>query len=125
MERRGIIRHNVQWSAGYRLGSSAEWRASRVVNMAKSGIAIEPFGLHEDDRLSGEVEVKFELPDYIAENFHLLGDIRHVTRTSEERVLLGIQFKGVTRFEETTLDELRRGLDIARLTSATHHSSSP
>lgn len=91
--------------------------------MAKTGIAIEPIGPRDDDPLAGEVAVEFELPKYLAEKFEILGQIRHMTRTPEGRVILGIKFKDVTPTEVKILDQLHRDLDLARLMLARHDST--
>jgi hypothetical protein len=111
VERRRAKRHTVEWSARYRLGASAEWRDCRLIDLAKTGATIEPFGPFEDNSLSGEVEIQIELLGDVAEVFELLGDIRHMTWTSAVRAHLGIEFKNLTRLDVMLLELIDRGFD--------------
>ena len=124
MKRRRELRQLDGWAARYRLGATAGWRACRVVNMAPGGIAIEPFSLGDDEALCGQVEIEFEISERVGNEFSLLGNIRHVTRTSEGRVLLvGIEFTGLTTLQAMTLERLRWNVDFRRLTMTTESTS--
>ena len=92
--------------------------------MAPGGIAIEPFSLGDDEALCGQVEIEFEISERVGNEFSLLGNIRHVTRTSEGRVLLvGIEFTGLTTLQAMTLERLRWNVDFRRLTMTTESTS--
>lgn len=108
MERRLATRNTGEWHAKYRFSPAADWRECRVIDMAGRGIAIEPFGLLDNEPLRGDVELKFELSEDIAEDLELLGDIRRATRISEGRVRLGIEFKALTDLDVMLLDLIGR-----------------
>ena len=96
MDRRRRTRHTVEWIVKYSLGASVEWRQCRLVDLAETGATIEPSGPLDDESPSGEIAIQFKLPEDVARPFALLGDIRHVTPTSEGRVRLGVEFKHLT-----------------------------
>jgi len=95
MERRREARDTIERCASYRLGSTAEWQACRVVDMGSMGIAIEPFDLLDDHAFAGPISIKTpEPPEWVAEELEILGKVRHRTRTADGRVRLGIEFRG-------------------------------
>ena len=69
-------RHPVEWSARYRLSAMLESRPCRLIDVSKTGAAIEPFESVNFDPPDRQVEMQFELPS-IDETFELHGSIRH------------------------------------------------
>jgi hypothetical protein len=96
MDRRRRTRHTVEWIVRYSLGASREWRECRLVDLSETGATIEPSGPIDDESPSGEIAIQFQLPEDITRPFALLGNIRHVTPTSEGDIRLGIEFKHLT-----------------------------
>jgi PilZ domain len=96
MDRRRRTRHTVQWIVKYSLGASREWRECRLVDLSETGATIEPSGPIDDESPSGEIAIQFQLPEDITRPFALLGNIRHMTPTSEGDIRLGVEFKHLT-----------------------------
>jgi len=94
MERRRESRHSIERCASYRLGTSAEWRACRVVEMGTTGIVVELIGLRDDRPLCSDIAVKFELPEDVVVHFELLGRICRRGWISEGRFGVWIEFRG-------------------------------
>ena len=84
-------RHPVEWSARYRLSAMLESRPCRLIDVSKTGAAIQPFEPLNFDPLASQVEMQFKFPG-IDETIEFLGNIRHMTRTAEGHVHLGIEF---------------------------------
>jgi PilZ domain len=112
VERRRRTRHTVEWIVEYSLGASVAWQRCRLVDLAETGATIEPFNL-TDNSASGEVALRFQLPEDIAGPFAILGDIRHVTQISEGRVRLGIEFRNLSTRDVMLLNVVARSHSFA------------
>ena len=86
-----------------------ESRPCRLIDVSKMGAAIEPFEPLNFDPLASQVEMQFNFPG-IDETIEFLGDIRHMTRTAEGHVHLGIEFTHLTVWDVMLLDLINRGL---------------
>jgi hypothetical protein len=112
VERRRRTRHTVEWIVEYSLGASVEWHRCRLVDLAETGATIEPFD-PIDNSASGEVALRFQLPEDIAGPFAILGDIRHVTRIPEGSVRLGIEFENLSTRDVMLLNLVARSHSFA------------
>ena len=112
MERRRRTRHTVEWIVEYSLGTSVEWQRCRLVDLAETGATIEPFDLTAN-MASGEVALRFQLPEDIVGPFAILGDIRHMTQISEGGVRLGIEFTKLSTRDVMLLNVVARSHSFA------------
>lgn len=104
-EQRRLQRDPVDRAARYRLGGGSAWRECQIIDVSWDGAAIELHGVDDDEPLVGpfDLEVMSATDDGVP--VPVGGDIRHRTRTSLGRVIVGIEFRALT-VEQLQLLEL-------------------
>lgn len=111
-QRRTAPRYDVppDWSVTFRSEDqpAGAWCDARLIDLSETGVALEPIGMAADLTLVGRLELHLVPPSSDGEGLRLLGEIRHMTRSSRGRVRVGIQFVGLTPNEEKLLDLVLR-----------------
>jgi hypothetical protein len=102
-EQRRSQRYDVEWVCRYRLLRPSPWRPCRLIDVSDTGAAFEPFELSLEETPAGEVEMMLSTPSGTAEPFRLVGQVRHLTRTSLGRTRVGIRFTDVDASERERL----------------------
>ena len=102
-EQRRSQRHDIQWVCRYRLLKPSDWRPCRLIDVSDTGAAFEPFELSLEETPAGVIELMLSSPTGEAEPFRLVGQVRHLTRTSLGRTRVGIRFTDVDAAERTRL----------------------
>jgi PilZ domain len=102
-EQRRSQRHDVEWVCRYRLLRPSAWRPCRLIDVSDTGAAFEPFELSLEETPAGVIELMLSTPTGVAEPFRLVGQVRHLTRTSLGRTRVGIRFTDVDAAERTRL----------------------
>jgi hypothetical protein len=109
-EQRRSQRYDVEWVCRYRLLRPSPWRPCRLIDVSETGAAFEPFELALDETPVGEIELMLSTPTGAAEPFRLVGQVRHLTRTSVGRTRVGIRFTDVDPSERERLRDLAEQL---------------
>jgi PilZ domain len=105
-QRRRAARRPVDWAARYRLSKTAAWRPCRLIDISETGTAIEPLDLTAGEEPVGWLDLELVSPEEELLRFH--GEIRHMTRSAQGRVRLGIEFAGLSTLEESLMGLLSR-----------------
>jgi c-di-GMP-binding flagellar brake protein YcgR len=105
-EQRRSQRYDVEWACRYRLTRRSPWRPCRLIDVSDTGAAFEPYELLPDETPVGEIELMLSSPSGSPDPFRLIGQVRHLTRTSLGRTRVGIRFTEVDEHERERLREL-------------------
>ena len=98
-ERRRRARHAVRgWTVRYRLEHASGWRDCTLVDVSESGAGFQAFMLPTDavPWSTAELELVGGSDD---ETIRLRGRVRHLTRSHEGHVRVGIEFLELTELE--------------------------
>ena len=96
-EQRRLPRDPSDRVARYRLGGRSEWRECQIIDVSWDGAAIELYGIDDDEPLVGPFDLEvMSATDDVGDGVPVGGDIRHRTRTSLGRVIVGIEFRALT-----------------------------
>ena len=93
-EQRRLRRDASDRPARYRLGGGSAWRECQIIDVSWDGAAIELHGVDDDEPLVGPFDL--EVMSATDDGVLVGGDIRHRTRTSLGRVIIGIEFRALT-----------------------------
>ena len=104
-EQRRVPRHPTDWAARFRLDVQAEWRECQVIDVSSDGAALELHGVGDDEPLDGRFHLELTSVNDGEDGVPVTGLIRHRTRTAMGRVIVGIEFQGLTA-EQLRLLEL-------------------
>jgi hypothetical protein len=100
-ERRRRPRHHAgHWVGRYRLAGAAAWRDCTLVDVSAQGAGFEAYMLATDVALPRRVELQLlDRAAGDAEPIHLEGSVRHLARSPQGHVRVGIEFDGLTDLE--------------------------
>ncbi|MDQ1429998.1 MAG: hypothetical protein QOF40_600 [Actinomycetota bacterium] len=106
-EQRRVPRHRTDRAARYRLDAEAEaeWRDCQVIDVSSDGAALELYGIVDDEPLQGVFHLEITSVSDGDDPVPVAGVLRHGRRTALGRVLVGIEFQGLTA-EQLRLLEL-------------------
>ena len=107
-ERRRRNRHSVAgWTGRYRLEGASGWRDCTLVDVSESGAGFEAFMLATDAVSLSTAELELVDGSGAGEDaIRLRGQVRHLTRSSEGHVRVGVEFLGLTELEGRLLGML-------------------
>jgi hypothetical protein len=103
--RRGAPSYAPEWSGRYRTDASVAWLPCRVIDLSRTGAAIEQKG-QGDATLEEIVHLEVPAPSGSPDGIVLTGEIRYATRSSTGQLRAGIEFIGPSMREEELLDLL-------------------
>ena len=114
-ERRRRNRHSIAgWTGRYRLEAASGWRDCTLVDMSETGAGFQAFMLATDAVSLSTAELELVDGSSAGEaKIRLRGQVRHLTRSPEGHVRVGIEFLGLTELEGRLLGMLF-GRDAAR-----------
>jgi hypothetical protein len=95
-EQRRLPRYPTDWAACYRLDVRGPWRNCQLIDVSWYGAAIELHGVGDDEPLEGLFHLEIESVGGSDDGVPVSGLIRHRTRTAMGRVIVGIEFHGLT-----------------------------
>jgi hypothetical protein len=106
MQRRRAPRWPVDWTGRFRFEKESAWQPCRLIDISGTGVAVEPLDLAVDEEPAGWLDL--ELLASEEEPLRFRGEIRHLTRGSDGRVRLGIEFAGLSQRESHLIGLLFR-----------------
>jgi len=96
-EQRRLRRDASDRPARYRLGGGSAWRECQIIDVSWDGAAIELHGVDDDEPLVGRFDLQVMSTTADGDDgVPVGGEIRHRTRTSLGRVIVGIEFRALT-----------------------------
>jgi PilZ domain len=99
---RRVLRQRVDWPTRYKLeGSRQGWRNCRLTDISRDGAGVELFNTTEQEVRAYRVIIEVDLPPAV---FHLVGDVRHLTKGERGGVLAGLQFTSLSPIERDMLN---------------------
>jgi len=109
-------RHAVDlWSGRYRLEDASGWRECRLVDVSETGAGFDAFMLPTDAASVSTAELEIVDPYGDADTPIIVkGNVRHLTRSPDGQVRVGLEFVGLTDLEGRLLGLLFRTLDSSR-----------
>jgi hypothetical protein len=107
-EQRHDERRSVDWPAHYRQPRVDGWRPCRLIDISESGAAIEAFELHDEEKLTGAIELELRAPAHLGEMMRLHGIVRYSTCSSEGRTRAGIELESSSVLDADLLEALVR-----------------
>ena len=106
-QRRKQRRALNRWSGRYRLEAAAGWRECTLVDISATGAGFDAFMLRSDAVLSTVAELEITEPSGGPDaSIRLRGTIRHLTRSPEGHIRVGIEFLELTELESQLLGML-------------------
>jgi hypothetical protein len=100
-ERRRKHRHApAEWKSRYRLAGASGWRDCTLVDVSESGAGFQAYMLATDAVQLTSAELELIDDSGTGEgSIRLRGQVRHLTRSEEGHVRVGIEFVGLTELE--------------------------
>jgi hypothetical protein len=105
-EQRHIPRHATEWAAHYRLDARAEWRASRIIDVALDGTTLELYDATPDELQVGPLylQIRSVADDAVAANVRAV--LRNHIQLENGRVIALLQVGSLPRDERNLLQLL-------------------
>jgi hypothetical protein len=102
-EQRHIPRHATEWAAHYRLDARADWRASRVIDVALEATALELYDSTPDELQVGPLYLQIRSVADGAVVANVRAVLRNHIRLENGRVIALLQFASLHRDERNLL----------------------
>ena len=109
-ERRRKPRYRAtHWTGRYRFGGASGWRDCSVIDVSESGAGFDAYMLASDALPQRDVELELvDRADPEPEALRLVGRVRHVARSDQGHVRVGMEFDGLSDLEGRLLAMLFR-----------------
>jgi hypothetical protein len=109
-ERRRKPRHRAaHWTGRYRFGGASAWRDCALVDISQTGAGFDAYLLPTDAAPMHEVELELvDRADPAPDPIRLAGTVRHLTRSPQGHVRVGMEFVALSQLEGRLLAMLFR-----------------